>query len=92
MAINHSRRTAIFLAATDGPVDTHLNLFNAANKLLYAVTGLPPLPLHHPNRQSNARTHIAVVKPKQVRIHFASAINSHLGLRLEGSPIHSNQG
>jgi len=44
IAINHARRTAIFLAATDGPVDTHLNLFNAANKLLLAVAGLPPLP------------------------------------------------
>jgi len=43
IAINHSRRTAIFLAATDGPVDSHLNLFNAANKLLLAVAGLPPL-------------------------------------------------
>jgi D-alanyl-D-alanine-carboxypeptidase/D-alanyl-D-alanine-endopeptidase len=44
VAINHARRTAIFLAATDGPIDTHLNLFNAANKLLLAVAGLPPLP------------------------------------------------
>src|SRR5712675_1765179 len=44
IAINHSHRTAIFLAATDGSVDTHLNLFNAANKLLLAVAGLPPLP------------------------------------------------
>jgi D-alanyl-D-alanine-carboxypeptidase/D-alanyl-D-alanine-endopeptidase len=44
IAINHARRTAIFLAATDGPVDTHLNLFNAANKLLLAIAGLPPLP------------------------------------------------
>ncbi len=44
IAINRSRRTAIFLAATDGSVDTHLNLFNAANKLLLAVAGLPPLP------------------------------------------------
>jgi D-alanyl-D-alanine-carboxypeptidase/D-alanyl-D-alanine-endopeptidase len=44
IAINHSRRTAIFLAATDGSVNTHLNLFNAANKLLLAVAGLPPLP------------------------------------------------
>jgi D-alanyl-D-alanine-carboxypeptidase/D-alanyl-D-alanine-endopeptidase len=48
IAINHSRRTAIFLAATDGPVDTHLNLFNAANKLLLAVAGLPPLPAPPP--------------------------------------------
>ena len=44
IAINHSRRTAIFLAATDGSVYTHLNLFDAANKLLLAVAGLPPLP------------------------------------------------
>jgi D-alanyl-D-alanine-carboxypeptidase/D-alanyl-D-alanine-endopeptidase len=44
IAINHSQRTAIFVAATEGPIDTHLNLFNAANKLLLAVTGLPPLP------------------------------------------------
>src|SRR6185437_13685623 len=44
IAINHAKRTAIFLAATDGPIDTHLNLFNAANKLLLAVAGLPPLP------------------------------------------------
>jgi D-alanyl-D-alanine-carboxypeptidase/D-alanyl-D-alanine-endopeptidase len=44
VAINHSRHTAIFIAATDGLVATHLNLFNAANKLLLAVAGLPPLP------------------------------------------------
>ena len=44
IAINHPRQTVIFLAATDGPIDTHLNLFNAANKLLLAVAGLPPLP------------------------------------------------
>ena len=33
IAINHARRTAIFVAATDGPIETHRNLFNAANKL-----------------------------------------------------------
>jgi serine-type D-Ala-D-Ala carboxypeptidase/endopeptidase len=44
IAISRTRSTAIFLAATDGPVDTHLNIFNAANKLLLAVAGLPPLP------------------------------------------------
>ncbi len=60
IAINHSRRTAIFLAATDGPVDTHLNLFNAANKLLLALADLPPLP--PPSRRpapkhSRARRH-----------------------------------
>jgi serine-type D-Ala-D-Ala carboxypeptidase/endopeptidase len=44
IAINHSRNTAIFLAATDGLVDTHVNLYNAANNFLLAVAGLPPLP------------------------------------------------
>jgi D-alanyl-D-alanine-carboxypeptidase/D-alanyl-D-alanine-endopeptidase len=44
IAISHSRHTAIFLAATDGSVETHLNIFNATNKLLLAVAGLPPLP------------------------------------------------
>jgi D-alanyl-D-alanine-carboxypeptidase/D-alanyl-D-alanine-endopeptidase len=56
IAINHSRRTAIFLAATDGSVDTHLNLFNAANKLLLAVAGLPPLPPPSP-KPAAKRTH-----------------------------------
>lgn len=50
IAINHARHTAVFLAATDGPPNPrarltgHLNIFNAANKLLLAVAGLPPLP------------------------------------------------
>jgi len=56
IAINHSRHTAIFLAATDGPVDTHLNLFNAANKLLLAIAGLPPLPPPLP-KPAAKRTH-----------------------------------
>ena len=60
IAINHSRRTAVFVAATDGPVDTHLNLYNAANKLLLAIAGLPPLPELEPKpvlrrRQSHRR-------------------------------------
>jgi len=44
IAINRASRTAIFVAATDGPVYTHVNLFNSANKLLLAAAGLPPLP------------------------------------------------
>lgn len=44
IAINHERHTAVFVAATEGRFNTHLNLFNAANKLLLAVAGLPPLP------------------------------------------------
>jgi D-alanyl-D-alanine-carboxypeptidase/D-alanyl-D-alanine-endopeptidase len=56
IAINHPRHTALFLAATYGPVDTHLNLFNAANKLLLAVSGLPPLPTPPPKAAVN-RSH-----------------------------------
>ena len=58
IAINHSQRTAIFLAATDGAFDTHLNLFNAANKVLLALAGLPPLPPPAPkpvSKHSRAR-------------------------------------
>jgi D-alanyl-D-alanine-carboxypeptidase/D-alanyl-D-alanine-endopeptidase len=44
IAINRSRRSAIFLAATDGSAESHVNLFDAANRLLLFVAGLPPLP------------------------------------------------
>lgn len=44
LAINQDRHAAIFIAATDGPVDPHFNLYSAANNLLLAVAGLPPLP------------------------------------------------
>jgi len=57
IAINHSRNTAIFLAATEGHVDTHLNLFNAANKFLLAVAGLPPLP-PPPPKPTAKRAHL----------------------------------
>src|SRR5882757_2791403 len=56
IAINRSRRTAIFLAATDGSVDTHLNLFNATNKLLLALAGLSPLP-PPPPKPTRKRSH-----------------------------------
>ena len=57
IAINHPRQTAIFLAATDGSLDMHLNLFNAANKLLLAVAGLPPLPVVPAPRIAVSRKH-----------------------------------
>ncbi len=56
IAINRARKTAIFVAATDGPIDTHLNLFNAANKLLLAMAGLPPLPPPSPAPVPRKRT------------------------------------
>lgn len=57
IAINHPRRTAIFLAVTDGPRETHLNVFNAANKLLLAVAGLPPMPPVATPRPPGNRAH-----------------------------------
>ncbi len=44
IALNHARKTAIFLAMTDGSVETHLNAFRAANDVLLALAGLPPMP------------------------------------------------
>lgn len=44
IAINHARQAAIFIAATDGPVVLHFNLYEAANNLLLTVAGLPTLP------------------------------------------------
>ena len=58
IAINHPRQTAIFLAATDGHADTHVNLFNAANKLLLAVAGLPPIPALAAPRPAVSRKHV----------------------------------
>lgn len=44
IAINHARQTAIFIAATGGPVALHFNLYEAANNLLLTAAGLPTLP------------------------------------------------
>ena len=65
IAINQSRHTAIFLSATDGLVDTHLNLFNAANKLLLAVAGLPPLPAPTTKPAARRRHHCGQIKRVQ---------------------------
>jgi D-alanyl-D-alanine-carboxypeptidase/D-alanyl-D-alanine-endopeptidase len=48
IAINHARKTAIFVAATDGSIETHLNLFRTANDVLLNLAGLPPLPPEPP--------------------------------------------
>ena len=44
IAMLPSRHTAVFFAATDGAIETHLNFFKAANDLLLTLAGLPPLP------------------------------------------------
>ena len=48
IALRQSHHTAIFIAATDGSIETHLNVFQEANNLLLAVDGLPPLPPEPP--------------------------------------------
>ena len=45
IALDQARHTGLFLAVTDGPIETHLNVFKAANNLLLTLDGLPPLPI-----------------------------------------------
>ena len=59
IAINHSRRTAIFLAATDGPVDTHLNLYNARTSSCSPWPGCHHSHPHQPNLRSKGCTDVA---------------------------------
>ncbi len=44
IALNHARNTALFVAFTEGHGSTRFNVFKAANDLLLAVCGLPPMP------------------------------------------------
>jgi len=44
IAFNQARHTAIFVAVTGGPIDTHFNLFKGANNVLLTLAGLPPIP------------------------------------------------
>jgi D-alanyl-D-alanine-carboxypeptidase/D-alanyl-D-alanine-endopeptidase len=49
IAISQSRKTAVFLAATDGHrTGEYFNLFKAANNMLLTMAGLPPLPPEPP--------------------------------------------
>jgi D-alanyl-D-alanine-carboxypeptidase/D-alanyl-D-alanine-endopeptidase len=48
IAILPARHIAIFLAATDGAVETHLNFFRNANNILLTLAGLPPPPIPDP--------------------------------------------
>ena len=48
IVLDHTHHAALFVAATDGPIETHLNLFKAANNVLLALTGQPELPVPPP--------------------------------------------
>jgi serine-type D-Ala-D-Ala carboxypeptidase/endopeptidase len=71
IAINHARRTAVFVAATEGRLSARFNLFKAANDLLLAAAGLPPLPAPVAERVSAKRKagapHGAAANRRQVR-------------------------
>jgi D-alanyl-D-alanine-carboxypeptidase/D-alanyl-D-alanine-endopeptidase len=63
IAIDKTRRTALFVAVTDGApnpnpapaTESHLNFFGQANNLLLAVDGLPPLPPEPPKPVRKAK-------------------------------------
>jgi D-alanyl-D-alanine-carboxypeptidase/D-alanyl-D-alanine-endopeptidase len=48
IALNQPHHIGLFVAATDGRVETHLNLFRTANDVLLTLAGLPMLPPEPP--------------------------------------------
>ena len=73
IAINQSRHTAIFLAATDGPAGYQFNLFKGADNVLLTLAGLPPIPLEPTKPPSKPRvergTRHAVRHPVRKPVH-----------------------
>jgi D-alanyl-D-alanine-carboxypeptidase/D-alanyl-D-alanine-endopeptidase len=59
IALNRATHTAIFVAATDGRIETHLNLFKAANNALLTMAGLPAFApeMPHPAVETTAKPH-----------------------------------
>jgi D-alanyl-D-alanine-carboxypeptidase/D-alanyl-D-alanine-endopeptidase len=47
-ALDPARHTGLFVAFTAGASNNHVNVFKAANDLLLALNGLPPLPAESP--------------------------------------------
>jgi D-alanyl-D-alanine-carboxypeptidase/D-alanyl-D-alanine-endopeptidase len=54
IVLNHSANTAVFVAVTEGRRSGHYNVFKAANNLLLALDGLPPLPTPEPRAPAKA--------------------------------------
>jgi D-alanyl-D-alanine-carboxypeptidase/D-alanyl-D-alanine-endopeptidase len=48
IALNQTTHTGIFVAVTDGSVETHINLFKNANNILLTLTGFPTIPIPPP--------------------------------------------
>ena len=56
IALNQPQHIGIFIAATDGRLEGHLNLFRAANDMLLTLAGLPQLPPEPPRPERTPRT------------------------------------
>lgn len=54
IALNQPHQIGIFVAATDGRGESHVNLFRAANDLLLTLAGLPMLPPELPPAVASA--------------------------------------
>jgi D-alanyl-D-alanine-carboxypeptidase/D-alanyl-D-alanine-endopeptidase len=48
IALNQTTHTGLFLAVTDGAIETHLNVFKNANNILLTLTGFPTIPIPPP--------------------------------------------
>ena len=55
IALNQARHIGIFLALTDGGIETHLNVFKEANNLLLTLAGLPTIRPDPPKPRPAAR-------------------------------------
>jgi D-alanyl-D-alanine-carboxypeptidase/D-alanyl-D-alanine-endopeptidase len=65
ISLNQSTHTGLFVAVTDGAIETHLNLFKNANNVLLTLTGFPTIPIPppppptkpHPKRPRRGTSH-----------------------------------
>jgi D-alanyl-D-alanine-carboxypeptidase/D-alanyl-D-alanine-endopeptidase len=48
IALNQTTHTGLFLAVTDGSIETHINVFKNANNILLTLTGFPTIPIPPP--------------------------------------------
>jgi D-alanyl-D-alanine-carboxypeptidase/D-alanyl-D-alanine-endopeptidase len=55
IALNQATHTGLFVAATDGAIETHINVFKNANNILLALTGFPTIAIPPPPPPLKAR-------------------------------------
>jgi len=66
IALNQTTHTGIFVAVTDGSIETHINLFKNANNILLALSGFPTIPIPPPPPPTK---HHARAKPRRRSAH-----------------------